>query len=128
MQHDPTKCVSSEMICSATYAQQCGELRRRFVACLRPGSSKRLSRKRVTDWRGSIPNMGSTGERLPDVGGWVMPGQLVGDSIKGAGNQSFMGVLVERPSRLMSLAGMTNALAALAPVGFTANPNSIAAP
>src|SRR5580704_16221377 len=47
---------------------------------------------------------------------------------KGAGNQSSVGVLVERTSRLVLLAKMEDATAASALAGFTAKLNSIAAP
>lgn len=45
-----------------------------------------------------------------------------------AGNQSSVGVLVERTSRLVLLAKMEDATAASALAGFTAKVNSIAAP
>ncbi len=51
-----------------------------------------------------------------------------GDFIMGAGNQSSVGVLVERTSRLVLLAKMEDATAASALAGFTAKLNSIAAP
>ncbi|SAL08076.1 integrase catalytic subunit [Caballeronia arationis] len=51
-----------------------------------------------------------------------------GDFIKGAGNQSSVGVLVERTSRLVLLAKMEDATAASALAGFSAKLNSIAAP
>jgi transposase, IS30 family len=49
-------------------------------------------------------------------------------SIKGAGNKSSVGVLVERTSRLVLLAKMDDATAASALAGFSAKLNSIAAP
>jgi IS30 family transposase len=58
----------------------------------------------------------------------VIPGHWEGDFIKGAGNQSSVGVLVERSSRLVLLARMEDATAASALAGFTAKLNSIAAP
>ena len=53
-------------------------------------------------------------------------GALGGDFIKGAGNKSSVGVLVECTSRLVLLARMDDATAASALAGFSAKLNSIA--
>lgn len=66
--------------------------------------------------------------RRPEVNDRVMPGHWEGDFIKGAGNQSSVGVLVERTSPLVLLARMEDAKAASALAGFSAKLNSIAAP
>jgi IS30 family transposase len=126
--NDPTLHVSHETIYTAIYAQPRGELRRQLIACLRHGHSTRLSRTRGTDRRGQIPDMVSIHVRPPEVEDRVMPGHWEGDFIKGAGNKSSVGVLVERSSRLVLLAKMEDATAASALAGFTANLNSIAAP
>src|SRR6202051_2127513 len=126
--NDPTQHVSHETIYTAIYAQPRGELRRQLIACLRHGHSTRMSRKRGTDRRGQIPDMVSIHVRPPEVDDRVMPGHWEGDFIKGAGNQSSVGVLVERTSRLVLLAKMEDATAASALAGFTAKLNSIAAP
>jgi IS30 family transposase len=126
--NDPTLRVSHETIYTAIYAQPRGELRRQLIACLRHGHSTRMSRKRGTDRRGQIPDMVSIHVRPPEVEDRVMPGHWEGDFIKGAGNQSSVGVLVERTSRLLLLARMEDATAASALAGFTAKLNSIAAP
>jgi transposase, IS30 family len=125
---DSTQQVSHETIYTAIYAQPRGELRRQLIACLRHGHSTRMSRKRGTDRRGQIPDMVSIHVRPPEVDDRVMPGHWEGDFIKGAGNQSSVGVLVERTSRLVLLAKMEDATAASALAGFTAKLNSIAAP
>src|SRR5579864_26205 len=126
--NDPTQHVSHETIYTAIYAQPRGEMRRQLIACLRHGHSTRMSRKRGTDRRGQIPDMVSIHVRPPEVDDRVMPGHWEGDFIKGAGNQSSVGVLVERTSRLVLLAKMEDATAASALAGFTAKLNSIAAP
>lgn len=126
--NDPTLRVSHETIYTAIYAQPRGELRRQLIACLRHGHSTRMSRKRGTDRRGQIPDMVSIHVRPPEVEDRVMPGHWEGDFIKGAGNQSSVGVLVERTSRLVLLARMEDATAASALAGFSAKLNSIAAP
>src|SRR5258705_4485108 len=78
-----------------------------------------MSRKRGTDRRGQIPEMVSIHVRPPEVNDRVMPGHWEGDFIKGAGNKSSVGVLVERTSRLVLLARMQDATAASALAGFS---------
>ena len=126
--NDPTQHVSHETIYTAIYAQPRGELRRQLIACLRRGHSTRMSRKRGTDRRGKIPDMVSIHVRPPEVDDRVMPGHWEGVFIKGAPNQSSVGVLVDRSSRLVLLAKMEDATAASALAGFTTKLNSIAAP
>src|SRR5437773_1760896 len=83
---------------------------------------------RGNDRRGQFPEMVSIHVRPPEVDDGVMPGHWEGDFIKGAGNKSSVGVLVERTSRLVLLAKMDDATAASALAGFSAKLNSIAAP
>jgi hypothetical protein len=66
-----------------------------------------------------MPALRSTEPRFrrgcpPEVDDRVMPGHWEGDFIKGAGNKSSVGVLVERSSRLVLLARMEDAIAAAA--------------
>ncbi|WP_293188367.1 IS30 family transposase [Ottowia sp.] len=105
-----------------------GELRRQLIACLRQGRGTRLPRSRGTDRRGQIPEMVSIHVRPPEIEDRVMPGHREGDFIKGAGNKSSVGVLVERSSRLVLLAKMDDATASSALAGFTAKLNAIADP
>jgi IS30 family transposase len=125
---EPERHVSHETIYTAIYAQPRGELRRQLVACLRQRRSTRMPRSRGIDRRGQIADMVSIHVRPPEVQDRVMPGHWEGDFIKGAGNKSSVGVLVERSSRLVLLARMEDATAASALAGFTAKLNSIAAP
>ena len=125
---EPERHVSHETIYTAIYAQPRGELRRQLIACLRHGRSTRMPRTRGADRRGQIPDMVSIHVRPPEVDDRVMPGHWEGDFIKGAGNKSSVGVLVERTSRLVLLAKMEDATAASALAGFSAKLNSIAAP
>ncbi len=125
---EPVRHVSHETIYTAICAQPRGELRRQLIACLRQGRGMRMPRSRGTDRRGQIPDMVSIHVRPPEVNDRVMPGHWEGDFIKGAGNQSSVGVLVERTSRLVLLAKMKDATAASALEGFSAKLNSIAAP
>jgi IS30 family transposase len=124
----PDRSVSHETIYTAIYAMPRGELRRELIANLRHGRSTRLPRSRGTDRRGQIPGMVSIHLRPPEVDDRVMPGNWEGDFIKGAGNKSSVGVLVERTTRLVLSARMEDATAASALAGFTVKLNSITAP
>ncbi|CAM3494724.1 transposase (fragment) [Cupriavidus taiwanensis] len=104
--------MSHETIYNAIYAYPRGELRRQLIACLRQGHAKHLLRSRGTDRRGQIPDMVSIHERPPEVNDRLMPGHWEGDPIKGAGNRSAVGVLVERMSRAVLLVKMSDATAA----------------
>ena len=125
---EPERHVSHETIYTAIYAQPRGELRKQLVSCLRQGRSTRMPRTRGEDRRGQIPDMVSIHVRPPEVDDRVMPGHWEGDFIKGAGNKSSVGVLVERSSRLVLLAKMEDATAASALAGFSQKLNSIAEP
>lgn len=120
--------VSHETIYNAIYAYPRGELRRQLIACLRQARTKRLPRSRGTDRRGQIPDMVSIHVRPPEVNDRLMPGHWEGDLIKGAGNQSAVGVLVERMSRAVLLVKMPDATAASALVGFTGKLQALVAP
>src|SRR5476649_451338 len=126
--NDPDMQVSHETIYTAIYAQPRGELRRQLIACLRHGRSTRMPRTRGVDRRGQIPDMVSIHVRPPEIEDRLLPGHWEGDFIKGAGNQSSVGVLVERTSRLVLLAKMEDATAESALAGFSAKLNSIVAP
>ena len=126
--HSPEMHVSHETIYTTIYAYPKRELRKELIACLRQGRSSRKSRSAGEDRRGQIPEMVSIHVRPPEVNDRQMPGHWEGDLIKGAGNQSAVGVLVERTTRLVLLAWMPDATAASALAGFTAKLNSIAAP
>lgn len=82
----------------------------------------------LQDRRGQIPELLSIHVRPPEIEDRVMPGHWEGDHIKGAGNKSAVGVLVERSTRLVLLARMENATAESALQAFSAKLNSIAAP
>ncbi|WP_454056752.1 IS30 family transposase [Cupriavidus sp. Marseille-Q8015] len=125
---EPDRNVSHETIYNAIYAYPRGELRRQLIACLRQGRAKRLPRSRGTDRRGQIPDMVSIHVRPPEVNDRLMPGHWEGDLIKGAGNQSAVGVLVERMSRAVLLVKMPDSTAASALAGFTAKLQSLVAP
>jgi len=94
-------------------------LRKDLIACLRHGRAKRRPRSRGQDWRGQIPEMLSLHVRPPEVEDRLVSGHWEGDLVKGARNQSAVGTLVERASRLVLLARMEGATAEAALAGFT---------
>jgi transposase, IS30 family len=96
--NDPTHHVSHETIYIAIYAQPRGELRR--------DHNTRMPHTRGLERRGQIPDMLSIHVRPPEIEDRVMPGHWEGNFIKGAANQSSVGVLVKRSSRLVLLAKM----------------------
>lgn len=124
----PDRRVSAETIYTCLYALPRGALRQELIACLRKAHSARLPRSRGTDRRGQLTDMVSIHVRPPEVDDRVLPGHWEGDFLKGAGNRSAVGVLVERSSRLVLLAKMDDATAASALTGYTLKLSGIAAP
>jgi IS30 family transposase len=106
---NPEKTVSHETIYNAIYLHPRGELKRELVACLRHHNQVRKPRSRGTDRRGQIPDMQSIHIRPPEIEDRLIPGHWEGDLIKGAGNRSSVGTLVERTTGFVVLAKMDNA-------------------
>ena len=125
---DQSKTVSHETIYTALYAMPRGGLRKDLIACLRHGRAKRRPRSRGHDRRGQISDMLSLHVRPPEVEDRLVPGHWEGDLIKGARNQSAVGTLVERTSRLVLLARMEGATAEAALAGFTCILNRVHMP
>jgi len=126
--HDPSLHISHESIYTAIYAYPRGELRRQLISLLRQGRSTRRPRSAGSDRRGQIPDMVSIHVRPPEVNDRLMPGHWEGDLIKGAGNKSAVGVLVERSTRLVLLCKMPDASAESALAAFTNKLRQIAQP
>lgn len=120
--------ASHETIYTAIYAAPRGALRKELVALLRQGRGARKPRSRGSDRRGTLNDIVSIHVRPPQIEDRIMPGHWEGDFIKGARNQSSVGVLVERTSRLVVLARMEDAKATTALLAFTAKLNAIAQP
>jgi len=120
--------VSHEAIYQAIYAVPRGELRRELLACLRQGKPQRGRRSRDGERRGRICDMTSIRERPAEVEGRLVPGHWEGDLIKGAGNRSSVGTLVERTSRKLVLIKLTDAKAETARDGFAAGLLAVPAP
>ena len=110
--------VSHEAIYQTIYAVPRGELRRELLACLRQGKPHRGRRSKDGERRGRICDMTSIRERPAEVEERLVPGHWEGDLIKGAGNRSSVGTLVERTSR--KLIKLTDAKAETARDGFAA--------
>jgi transposase, IS30 family len=106
---NPEKSVSHETIYNAIYLHPRGELKRELIACLRHHNQVRKPRSRGTDRRSQIPDMQSIHIRPPEVADRLIPGHWEGDLIKGAGNRSSVGTLVERTTGFVVLARMDNA-------------------
>ena len=120
--------VSHEAIYQAIYAVPRGELRRELLACLRQGKPQRGRRSRDGERRGRICDMTSIRERPAEVEERLVPGHWEGDLIKGAGNRSSVGTLVERTSRKVVLIKLTDAKAETARDGFAAGLLAVPAP
>jgi len=103
------KTVSHETIYNAIYLHPRGELKRELIACLRHHNQVRKPRSGGTNRRGQIKDMQSIHIRPPEIEDRVIPGHWEGDLIKGEGNRSSVGTLVERTTRFVVLARMDNA-------------------
>ena len=106
---DSSKTVSHETIYNALYLHPRGELKREMIACLRHHNQVRKPRSRGVDRRGLIKDMQSIHIRPPEVQDRIIPGHWEGDLIKGAGNRSSVGTLVERTTRFVVLAKIDDA-------------------
>jgi len=115
----PSLQVSHETIYTAIYLMPRGELRTEVIGWLRFGHAKRRPRSRGDDRRGQIPNMVSIHERPPEVAERLIPGHWEGDLIKGKGNRSAVGTIVERATLYTVLVKMETASAESALLGFS---------
>jgi len=115
---DPVR-LSHETIYQAIYVMPKGDLRKETIALLRQGHNKRRPRTRGTDRRGQIPDMTSIDLRPAEIEDRLVPGHWEGDLIKGAGNRSQVGTLVERKSRWTALVKLDDGTARGAVEGFS---------
>lgn len=116
---DPSLHVSHETIYCAIYALPRGELRSELIAQLRFAHKARMPRTRGQDRRGTLPNMTSIHQRPIEVAARLVPGHWEGDHIKGPGNRSSVGTLVERKSRYLMLVKLRDGSAEATLEGFT---------
>lgn len=115
----PNLQVSHETIYQAIYLMPRGELRTEVIGWLRFGHTKRKPRARGEDRRGQIPEMVSIHDRPPEVDERLVPGHWEGDLIKGKGNRTAVGTIVERTTLFTVLAKMEKATAESALHGFS---------
>jgi IS30 family transposase len=111
--------VSHETIYTAIYAMPRGELRTEIIGLLRQSRRARRPRTRGNDRRGQIPDMVSIHVRPPEIDERVVPGHWEGDTIKGGGNASAVGTLVERTTLFVVLAKLKDGTAKSAVAGFS---------
>lgn len=110
--------VSHETIYTAIYAMPRGELRRQHVALLRQARGARRPRTRGIDRRGRLPDLPGIHLRPPEANERLLPGHWEGDLIRGARNQSAVGVLVCRHSLFVMLVKVEDASAVGVLEGF----------
>lgn len=110
--------VSHETIYTAIYATPRGALRQGLVALLRHHRSLRRPRSRGAERRGRMANLPSIHDRPKEAEERRLPGHWEGDFIKGARNQSSVGVLVDRQTLFLKLVKMEGCSAEEALHGF----------
>jgi IS30 family transposase len=115
---DPRRRACHESIYVALYALPRGELRRSLLDCLRQGRQARRPRSRGADRRGFVPDDLRIAARPEEIAERLIPGHWEGDLLKGAGNRSAVGTLVERTSRLVMIAPMDGLTAVAARKAF----------
>jgi IS30 family transposase len=107
---DPMMQVSHETIYQSLYVQGRGALRAELHKCLRTGRAQRRP-PRGRDQRRAIPDMVMISERPAEVADRAVPGHWEGDLIKGKGNRTCVGTLVERSTRYVLLLHLPDARA-----------------
>jgi transposase, IS30 family len=104
---EPERWVSHETIYKSLYVQGRGELRRELARCLRSGRAQRRHQGR-TERRSRIPDMVFIAERPPTVADRAVPGHWEGDLLVGKDGKSAIATLVERSTRYVLLAKVTD--------------------
>jgi IS30 family transposase len=102
--------VSHETIYKSLYVQGRGELRRELTRCLRTGRAVRKQRGRL-ETRGQIAGMINISERPAEADDRAVPGHWEGDLIVGKNGRSHIATLVERSTRYVMLAKLSDATA-----------------
>ncbi len=110
--------LSHETIYASIYALPRAALRTALIKALRQSHKTRKPRARGKDRRGQIPDLRPISERPQEVQDRLIPGHWEGDLIKGKGNKSAVGTLVERTSRYVILVQLDNATSPVVTGGF----------
>ena len=112
--------ISHETIYTTLYALPRGELRAQMLGLMRKRHKGRRTRSgKLADGRGNLmPEMRSIDTRPSEVAERVVPGHWEGDLIKGAGNRSQIGTLVERTTLYTVLVKVPQATAACTASAF----------
>ena len=117
--------VSHETIYRTVYCLPRGQLRKDIISLLRQGRKLRRPRSQGRDRRGGLVGMIPIHERPASALTRDLFGDWEGDLIKGAGNASAIGTLVERKSRYTILAKMKDCGADAALAGFERGLNKV---
>jgi IS30 family transposase len=108
---DPDMRISHETIYQSLFVQARGELRRELAGCLRSGRTRRKPQGTV-ERRGRIQGMVMISERPAEVEDRAVPGHWEGDLLMGKANASQVATLVERSTRFVMLAALSDRTAA----------------
>ena len=117
--------VSHETIYCAIYAMPRGTLRTELVRLLRKSRNGRLPRARGQARFTGLQDMTPIALRPPEVAARIVGGHWEGDLIKGAGNRSAVGTIVERTSRYVMLAKLDGSNAMTVLDGFSRRLRSV---
>jgi transposase, IS30 family len=101
--NDPRMRVSHETIYTSLFVQARGVLRAELTGCLRTGRVRRRPQRRLLFPPQRIRDKVMISQRPVEVADRVVAGHWEGDLIVGKHNQSFVGTLVERSTRLVVL-------------------------
>jgi IS30 family transposase len=118
--HEPALNASHETIYHAIYAFPRGAFRRELVSLLRQGRGARKPRTRGEDRRGKLSDMVSIHVRPPEANDRLISGHWEADLIKGAGNRSAVGTLVDRSTLFVMLVKIDGSTAEAALKAYSA--------